>query len=169
VGAAGVEITPAGSVPRQRTMILRAADRKKRLLQFNADQRSPKFAQISRTPQLCITHYDASQKIEVRLLAAGKFHLGDEIAGMAWNKLHGMSRFCYRSPKAPGEVVASTEEYLKPDSNLVGPLDPIARQNFCVLVAHVHEMEWIYLDSRGNRRARYRWVDDTLDAQWIQH
>jgi pyridoxamine 5'-phosphate oxidase len=164
-----IEITPAGPVPRQRTMILREANREKRTLRFHSDQRSPKFSQISRTPQICITHYDASQKIEIRAQARGDFHLGDVIAAKAWTEMRDVSRFCYRSPKAPGEIVDSVDEYQSPSSTAVDVNDAVARRNFCVLIASIHEMEWIYLDSRGNRRARYRWVDDRLDAQWIQH
>jgi pyridoxamine 5'-phosphate oxidase len=171
LSVSSVELTAAGPVPRSRTMILRDANQQTRTLQFNTDQRSPKFSQISRTPTLCITHYDASQKIELRMLATGTFHLGSEIAERAWNKMHGMSRFCYRSPRVPGEPVASPSEYLQPDSNLVQINDPVARGNFCVLVAKVHELEWIYLDSRGNRRARMTWVDDVTPptSSWIQH
>lgn len=167
-----VEITPAGPVPRQRTMILREANRVKRTLRFHADQRSPKFSQISRTPQLCITHYDASQKIEIRAQARGDFHLGDIVAAKAWSEMRDVSRFCYRSPKAPGEIIAAVEEYQSPSSTAVDVNDAVARRNFCVLIASIHELEWIYLDSRGNRRARFTWTDDANAAptmQWIQH
>jgi hypothetical protein len=52
--------------------------------------------------------------------------------------------------------------------------DAIAQRNFCVLIIHVEELDWIYLDHRGNRRARFRWGGNDVasplpQSQWLQH
>jgi pyridoxamine 5'-phosphate oxidase len=161
--------TVEGDQPRQRTMILREANRNTRILRFHSDVRSPKFTQIKVNPAIAVSHYDAKSKCEIRMIGRGEFHTDNALATTAWNEMRDVSRFCYRSPRAPGDVVSSPDEYLSPDSHSVTRDDAIARKNFCVLLITVAELEWIYLDSSGNRRARYTWHDNILDQQWIQH
>lgn len=175
--------------PRQRTMILRHVDRESRVLRFHSDQRSPKFEQISSRPAISVAHYSAEHKIELRLSGKGKFHLGDDIAARAWLSMRDLSRVCYRSPKAPSEALDSAAEYIDPSSVVVTADDVIAQRNFCVLMVHIDELDWIYLDHRGNRRARFSWnglnpsstsattsasantntLSPLPQSQWLQH
>jgi pyridoxamine 5'-phosphate oxidase len=169
LSVASVEKNTFGYMPCVRTMILREANRLNRTLRFHADQRAPKFSQISNNPNVSVSHYDATQKIALRVSGLGKFHLGNEIAATAWQQMRDISRFGYRSPKAPGEIIHSTDEYLMPDSHSVTKFDQVARQNFCVLMITIVELEWIFLDSQGNRRARFTWPEGNLSAEWLQH
>jgi pyridoxamine 5'-phosphate oxidase len=160
--------------PRQRTMILRHVDRELRTLRFHSDQRSPKFEQISNRPAISVSHYSAEHKLELRLFGKGRFHLGDDIAARAWLSMRDLSRVCYRSPKAPSEPIDSPDDYLDPSKLVVTSDDAIAQRNFCVLIIHVEELDWIYLDHRGNRRARFRWGGNDVasplpQSQWLQH
>jgi pyridoxamine 5'-phosphate oxidase len=157
----------AQGLPRVRTLTLREADRNARTLRFHIDQRSPKFAQISNQPAIAVSHYSAADKVELRMHGNARFHLGDELAERAWLGMRDISRFCYRSAKAPGEVIESTDEYPVPTSHSVNKHDVIARHNFGVMMFHIESLEWIYLDSRGNRRAAFSWSDGQLSANWI--
>lgn len=157
------------NTPRLRTMILREANEFSRTLRFHSDARSSKFAQISQNSHVAVSHYDAACKIELRIRGVGKWHQQDELSQRAWNDMRDISRFGYRSPKAPGALISSVDEYLRPDSHSVTRDDVIAQQNFCVLIVHVQELEWIYLHSQGNRRARFTWPQGALVSNWIQH
>ena len=39
--------------------------------------------------------------------------------------------------------------------------------NFLLVQLRVLHMEWLYLNSRGHRRARFDWTDENLQACWL--
>ena len=148
--------------PQQRVMVLRAANRDKRLLRFHTDIRSDKIKQKGPASVLM---YDAAEKVQLRL--AGQITVQSEGAEVdaAWRDSTTFARRCYMAHTAPGSIAA------EPNSGLPGWIEgqqPSEQQlteyrpNFALLWLSVTTIEWLYLANSGHRRAKWIWNDSAL-------
>lgn len=146
----------ADGAPQARAMVLRAVDAPARTLRFHTDARSVKAAEIAAEPRIAIHVYDQKTKIQVRVAARARFEPSESaLAQEAWAASRPQSRLCYAQAPAPASALAAPGE--------AGPGASDGAENFAVLVACAHEIEWLYLRHAGHRRARFAWDG----AQWI--
>lgn len=151
--------------PRQRVMVLRAADIAARSLRLHTDLRSEKLVHIEERPSVSLAFYDANAKLQLRLGALARIHAQDSIADQAWLNSRPQSRLCYEQAIAPGlPVVAPLPEL--PASAHVAQAER-GRLNFAVLIIVVQTIEWLYLAIEGHRRARWVWKDDRWQGTWL--
>ena len=94
----------------------------------------------------------------------------NEITKESWKKTAHMSRQCYLGNKAPGS------NSLNPASGLTSAIDnlkytieesEIGYENFCVIDTHIKSIEWLYLASKGHRRAYFYFNKNQLEKKWL--
>ena len=148
--------------PQIRTVVLRGCDSQDRTLAIHTDRRSVKVGELRANPHAGVHVYDPQQKIQLRLRCHAELHLADGDAMAAWARTRPLSRYCYQSDVAPGSEV---------EDPATRACDPSASNdgvdNFMLVRLRVVQLEWLYLNSRGHRRARFDWTDGHLKAWWL--
>jgi general stress protein 26 len=139
--------------PQLRTVVLRGLDGNAPSLTFHTDKRSPKFAELTRSPAASALAYDAAAKLQIRMNGTVSLRHGDEFTGKIWAGLQRTSQDCYHTPDAPSGSISSA-----PPLN-----EDQARQIFCVCTLTITKMDVLYLRAGGHLRAtttggRAHWV-----------
>lgn len=160
-----VAIIGGDGTPGIRTLVLRAADRHPRQLRFHTDLRSSKVLDLRANPRIGLHAYDPESKIQLRLSCWAETDATGDMAEKAWRNSPMMSRANYRAPAGPGTPIASPYEAAVGDPDHPDE----GRENFCVVLCTVLELEFLYLASAGHRRARFSWDDagDLVTATWL--
>ncbi len=156
--------------PHARTVVLRSADSLQRLLTIHTDARSPKVAQLAGNTAVSLAFYDERSMRQLTISGTATVHTDDDVAGANWNNATASSRRGYLAPLPPGTVTPTVETNL-PDSvsNRV-PSDKElvdARANFAVIVVAVDAIDWLLLHRNGNNRAKFRYIGDEVESDWI--
>ncbi|MEM8877759.1 MAG: pyridoxamine 5'-phosphate oxidase family protein [Pseudomonadota bacterium] len=154
-------------LPEMRVVVLREVDRERRLLRFNTDLRTPKFAELTANPRVAIQGYDPRRKVALRLAGIARTEAGTERVQAVWDGMKDMSRECYRVGQSPSTPIPSPEE-----SPLHGLSEEEAFANFALVDVVLTRLEWLYLRHGGHMRARVTWPDDAApgsapDATWL--
>ena len=151
-------IGPDGGA-RARTLVLRAFDAESRTVRLHADARSGKVAELLAEPRCALHGYDPAAGTQLRLEGRAAVHGADEVAVAAWAGSREMSRMCYAVEPGPGTPVETPP---------VAPRDAAAGEvNFRVILLRFVLLEWLDLDARGHRRARFDWRGDGMRATWL--
>ena len=155
---------------RVRTVILRSVQPAERRLSFHTDIRSPKIAQIGKNRFVSWLFYDATQKIQIRAEAEAIIHYGDEAARQVWHLSPLSSRLIYLIGAVPGTAIDEPLSGL-PDELL--ERTPTAEeleagwQNFALIQTTISLFDWLYLSSRGHRRAEFIWSGEDFSGHWL--
>ena len=81
-----------------------------------------------------------------------------------------MSRQCYLGKESPGSISPI------PTSGLTEKIDnskytieesEVGYKNFCVINLLITSIEWLYLASKGHRRALFTLKDDRVEKKWL--
>lgn len=88
--------------PQLRVIVLREADRNKRLLRFHTDVRSQKVEEIAANNLASVLMYDAAQKLQLRLLGIARVSDVPADTENAWTTSTTFARRCYLAESAPG-------------------------------------------------------------------
>lgn len=147
-------------MPKVRTVVLRHADPETRTIRFHADVRSDKVRELRANPAAQLLAYDIERKIQLRLSGTAIVHTSDDVAQRAWNTSQVMSRLCYRQDAAPGSSSANPEA-------LISFAEHDGRKNFCAVEVAIHDIDWVFLSTQGNRRARFTLSNGTWLSSWI--
>ena len=82
-----------------------------------------------------------------------------------------MSRQCYLGNKSPGSKSDIPTSGLAQDvdnSKYTIEESEIGYENFCVIENFIESIEWLYLASKGHRRAFFILKnDDVVDKKWL--
>ncbi len=155
--------------PQSRILVLRHADKAKRLLRFNSDTRSPKVAEIAANSKMSVLLYDSETKVQLRL--SGNAHTcttGPQVDEI-WHNADRYARRCYMTQGAPSSMsdhptsgLPASVEGRKPEESELIP----ARDNFALLIFEAAQIDWLYLATQGHRRARWVWRDGNWQGSW---
>ena len=149
----------ADGAPQARTLVLRAADPRTRMLRFHTDWRSHKALSLRAHPRVAVHAYCPAAKIQLRLSGLGVHHAPQtEIAREAYARSQEKSKICYAQAQAPGTEM---------DARDAAGVMPGGEENFSVIEITIDQMEWLYLHASGHRRALFQWRGDALTATWI--
>jgi pyridoxamine 5'-phosphate oxidase len=157
--------------PQQRSMVLRECNRAGKTLQFHTDVRSAKISHLRAQPRVSVLGYDHGRKTQLRINGNAALSTEGSLVERAWQTTRNVSRIAYSSRVAPGTMLANAADHETLHAHDITADDAIAfaaRENFCVVTVAIHELEWVYLNAHGNRRAIFTWPDGTLEARWIQ-
>ena len=153
-----------------RIVVLRGIDKDKKSLWFHSDIRSNKIKIIKKNLSGNLLFYDKSEKVQLRILGKTQVNYQNEITKKSWKETAHMSRQCYLGVKSPGS------NSLNPTSGLTEDIDnskysieesEVGYKNFCVINLLITSIEWLYLASKGHRRALFTLKDDRVEKKWL--
>lgn len=140
--------------PEVRTVVLRAVDPERRLLEFHTDVRSGKARQLTAGTDVAWMFYDASAKQQLRCRGPVQLHRQNTAALKAWEQLHQPSRAPYAQSSGPGEPWQEGSPVLP---------EPAAYANFLVVQCTIERMDWLQLGVAENVRV----LMQTTDTGWV--
>lgn len=147
-----------------RVVVLRAQDAAAGRLRVHTDSRSWKVSDIEAAPSVTVLGFDATAKLQIRIRGDARVHTDDSLAQDAWDRSRPFSLHCYHQVEAPGIPVAEPPRAVRPEQ---GRERERGRDNFAVIVIEAREIEWLYLDAAGHRRAIFR--RNTEHKAWQGH
>jgi len=153
-----------------RTVILRQVNTTDRTLVCHTDARSSKVQEIINYSQTSWIFYHPEKKIQVRISGHATLHTHDPFADRQWADTSITSRLNYCASQAPGTPIDKPSSGL-PDLllNKIPTLleTEMGRKHFMAIEVHIYSIDWLILKVAGNRRARFEWDEDRLQATWI--
>ena len=153
-----------------RIVVLRGVDEKEKKIWFHSDIRSNKIKNIKANPLASLLFYDKSEKVQLRVFVSTKINYKNDISKKSWKKTAHMSRQCYLGNEAPGLKVQNPTSGLSEDvdnSKYTLEESEIGYKNFCVIECFILSIEWLYLASKGHRRAKFFLKDNQVDKKWL--
>jgi pyridoxamine 5'-phosphate oxidase len=154
-----------------RTVVLRKVDTEQKALTFHTDMRSGKWKELNEDNNISCLLYDAAAGVQIRLAGKVTLHNDDEMAEEAWLKSNPNSRKIYMGEVAPSKNTELPTSGLPAAFESANPTleeSETGRKNFGVIVLKVNWMEWLWLNSKGHRRASFTYNDDdTFEATWL--
>ena len=141
-----------------RIVVLRKSDRKKKLLQFHTDFRSPKVGILKKNKNASLVFYDKEEKIQLRVKVECDVNNQNSITEESWKKTQHISRRCYLTDSPPGTASEN------PTSGMISKLEDFdytmeqseeGYKNFTVIKCKINSIEWLYLAAKGHRRAKF--------------
>ena len=153
-----------------RIVVLRGFDKINKSLFFHSDIRSKKIKNFKIYPKASFLFYDKKEKIQLRVSSNIKIHYQNKQSENSWKNTAHMSRQCYLGNKAPGSSASDATSGLTEDidnSNYTIEDSEIGYKNFCVIEALITNIEWLYLASKGHRRAIFTLKNNQVDKKWL--
>lgn len=153
-----------------RTVILREADPKSRSLICYSDLRAGKINEIQSHKEVVWLFYHPKKKIQLKIAGPATLHTDDKIAEEYWEKTSAVSRLNFCTIESPGTPIDSPSNGL-PDL-LLNKIPSLfntqkGRQNFAAIICQIKSIDWLALSAKGNKRARFLWEDDSVQATWL--
>lgn len=154
-----------------RTVVLRKVNIAKKQLAFHTDIRSGKWKDLQQQNNISWLFYDAPGRIQIRLSGTATLHQDDAVAEEAWTTSTMSSRKIYLGETGPSATSASPVSGL-PDAFEANDPSPeesrAGRKNFGVVITTVTWMEWLWLNSKGHRRAGFTYSEDgSFKGDWL--
>jgi pyridoxine/pyridoxamine 5'-phosphate oxidase len=153
-----------------RTVVNRKVDELNKQIFFHTDIRSRKCADLKRNNSLSLLFYDGRQRIQISVKAIATIHINDDFTAEKWRTTSAQARLSYMSVDAPNtksnfptlgyEERFAKEEPTELESNQYS-------ENFAVIACAAYELEFLYLDYLGNRKANFFYKNGVLvDSFW---
>lgn len=156
--------------PKARTVVMRAFKAEIYALTIHTDARTPKVAEMRRTPGAQCVFWDKSRELQLRLSGKVSVHAGDDLARRAWKDVDLASRFSYLTDRPPGQEIEKPSSGREGVDGRLPSRDEsvVGWDNFAVLVLKLKAIDWVLLDNGGHRRARFTFDDQGLaTATWL--
>ncbi|MEF0939952.1 pyridoxamine 5'-phosphate oxidase family protein [Rhizobium sp. BR 362] len=153
----------ASGRPQARMVVLRRADRARRLVEIHTHTRSSKWQEISARPAVTILGFNEQSRLQLRFQGSAELHgPGSELANEAWDRLSPWTRSTY-SGGPPGDNLGEMPATGKANGDAEG------RNFFGVLIFRAETMDWLQLRQAENRRAIFSYDHRgvLVDARWI--
>ena len=131
--------------PQARTVVLRHADSKLRLLQIYTDSRSPKVDDLRGKPEVLLVFWSKRLSWQLRVRAIASVQLDGPVVDAGWAKVsQSATAGDYLSAIAPGQKLLAD-----------GPLSAVPQRphHLAVVSLQVQEIDWLELARSGHRRA----------------
>jgi len=153
-----------------RTVILRQVIAAEKTLIFHSDVRSPKISQIKNNNHISWLFYDEDARIQIRLKAKATIHHLNDLALSRWEDSRLESRRCYLSQPAPSSFIDFPSDGLPENldvKNLTVENVADGFNNFVVVETEVTQIEWLFLNHSGHRRATFSYDGNIIKKQWM--
>ena len=153
-----------------RIVVNRKVDETNKTIYFHTDNRSRKFYDLQKDNRISLLFYDARQKTQITVKALAALHTNNELSHEKWKSTSDQARLGYMTILPPNtKSIRTTLGYedrfseIKPneiESNLY-------EANFAVIACEVYDLEFLYLDYHGNRKANFYYKKGVLiDSFW---
>jgi 3-hydroxyisobutyrate dehydrogenase len=153
-----------------RIVVLRGVDLENKVLRFHSDIRSNKIKILKSNPSANFLFYNKIEKIQLRISGQVKINYKNNITKNSWGKTAHMSRQCYLGVKVPGSDSLIPTSGLSEDinnSNYSIEESEVGYNNFCVVETFIKTIEWLYLASKGHRRAKFTFKGNQIEKKWL--
>lgn len=154
-----------------RTVVLRKVNTEKKQLAFHTDIRSGKWNELNNNNKVSWLFYSPAGRVQIRISATATLHSTDAIANEAWANSTMSSRKVYAGEIGPSNIVdepcSGLSDYL--NANDPTPEESEAgRKNFGIVICQANWMEWLWLNSKGHRRASFTYdAQNNIQANWL--
>lgn len=153
-----------------RIVVNRKVDEIQKTIYFHTDNRSRKFQDLQRDNRISLLFYDARQRIQISVKAHATFHTNDFLATDRWKATSPQARLGYMTIDVPNtKSDVPTLGYDEKFSE-IKPTEIESQQyqkNFSVIACQAYELEFLYLDYLGNRKANFYYKNGVLtDCFW---
>lgn len=154
-----------------RTVVLRKVWTEQKELAFNTDTRSGKWQELQKDNKLSWLFYDEEHKLQIRLSGKATMHHLDAMAAEAWTASSMSSRKIYLVNPGPSTITHKPENGLPIEFETKDPSageSEMGRKNFGTVITKIFWMEWLWLNSKGHRRAVFNYNEDgSFSAGWL--
>ena len=154
-----------------RTVVLRKVWMAKKQLVFNTDTRCGKWTDLEKQNNISFLFYDASANLQIRLSGTATLHQKDIIADEAWSGTKMASRKVYLASPCPSTIIPLPSSGIPLTLETTDPTPEESsegRKNFGVVVTTINWMEWLWLSSKGHRRAVFKNnPDGSFSQDWL--
>lgn len=154
-----------------RTVVLRKVWVVKKQLVFNTDTRCGKWSDLEQHNNVSFLFYDASSNLQIRLSGNATLHQTDNISEDAWADTKLGSRKVYLATPGPSTIIPLPISGIPAAFETADPtLDESieGRKNFGVVVTTIKWMEWLWLSSKGHRRAVFTYnPNGSFSGNWL--
>jgi pyridoxine/pyridoxamine 5'-phosphate oxidase len=146
-------------------------DETKKIIYFYTDNRSRKFYDLQKDNRISLLFYDARQKVQIVVKAHTTMHTDNLLTNDRWKATSAQARLGYMTILPPNtKSIATTLGYENRFSD-VKPTDAesnLYENNFSVIACEIYELEFLYLDFLGNRKANFYYKNGALtDFFWV--
>lgn len=152
-----------------RTVINRKVDELQKKIFFYTDNRSRKFQELKAHDKLTLLFYDARQGVQISIKALATLDEDSTHTGKKWNESSVQARLNYMTIQAPNtliELPGSGHNNFKQHSPTQIESEAF-RKNFSVICCSVYELEFLYLNRDGNRKANFYYQNSRLqNSSW---
>lgn len=154
-----------------RIVVNRKVDEIQKTIFFYTDNRSRKYTDLQNDNRVSILFYDAKQRVQITVKARATLHTNDDLAKEKWRSTSAQARLGYMTIDPPNtksdkptlgyNTAFATEKPSEIESDLF-------KNNFSVIACQVYELEFLYLDYSGNRKANFFYTNGQLtDSSWV--
>jgi len=141
-----------------RIVVNRKVDEVHKTVYFHTDNRSRKHSDLLKDNRISLLFYDARQRVQIVLKARASLHTNDALSNDRWKATSPQARLSYMTLEPPNtrsdQLTLGYEERFaitKPTDEESNPFE----KNFTVVACEVYELEFLYLDFHGNRKANF--------------
>ena len=154
-----------------RTVVLRKVWAAKKQLVFNTDTRCGKWIDLEKQNNVSFLFYDAAANLQIRLSGIATLHQTDTLADEAWADTKMASRKVYLASPAPSTIIPLPSSGIPVTLETTDPTPEEScegRKNFGIVVTTINWMEWLWLSSKGHRRAVFKNnADGSFSQDWL--
>ena len=163
--------THNNNYPSIRTVVLRAADSKDKIISFHTDYRSNKINEILKNDKISILFYDHDRKIQIKFSGKAIVNNKNEKSNQSWQESRSFSKKCYIVDEPPGSISDHPTSGFKKQYEIELPDEEILNsgyENFTIVKMDILEIEWLYLYRYGHRRAKFSLNNKELEKKvWL--
>ena len=145
-----------------RTVVLRNCNKKDRIISFHTNNLSKKINDISQNPIVECIFYSKINKTQIRISGIAEIFTMNNICEKKWAEMSSQSKQCYFQNIAPGEIIDGPNQVQMKN---IDDLNIISK-NFAIVKINISIIDWLYLSSKGHRRAKFDKSRD-FEGSWI--
>lgn len=154
-----------------RSVVLRKLKMAEKQLWFHTDIRSGKWAELQSDPAISWLFYSSEERLQLRVMGTVSLHYQNEITEAAWQSTSVNGRRTYLCNPGPSSIIAEPSSGLSPaleDRNPTVEESEAGKEWFAIVATEVQYLEWLWLHSKGHRRAAFHYEKGILTASnWL--
>lgn len=153
-----------------RIVVNRKVDEVGKTIYFHTDNRSRKYDDLLKDNRISLLFYDARQRVQIAVKAYATLHTNDVLANDRWKATSAQARLGYMTNEPPNTKSDIPTLGYNERFSLIKPTNTesdLFQENFSVVACAVYELEFLYLDFSGNRKANFFYDNNVLkDRFW---
>lgn len=153
-----------------RIVVNRKVDEAQKTIFFHTDNRSRKYDDLLKDNRISLLFYDARQRVQIVVKAHATLHNNNAVKNDRWKATSPQARLGYMTNEPPNTKSDIPTLGYNERFSSTKPTDAesdVFQGNFAVVACVVYELEFLYLDFSGNRKANFYYENNVLkDSFW---